>query len=144
MEDFPVVDISNFSNPKCGGQGGCESDLEVSWIQHFLELVLIPSIGIMGVVGNLGSILVLAITDDKTTFKHVSCLHTVCFSILKVSNIFAFSCKICFIFWVHKRLTFVQHSIDLKDFLATTHLIYRQIVGWHNQLQKQLWNHQIP
>ena len=81
MGDFPIVNISNLtilqfpiSNPECGGQGGCESDLEVSWIQYILELVLIPSIGIMGVVGNLGSILVLAISDDKTTFKHVSCL----------------------------------------------------------------------
>ena len=100
MGDFPIVNVSNLttlqfpvSNTECRGQGGCESDLEASWIQYFLELVLLPSIGTMGVVGNLGSILVLAITDDKTTFKHVSCLYTVCYSILKIKVL---NINICF------------------------------------------------
>jgi len=57
-------------NSLCSGQGGCESDFEVSWTRYILELVLMPSVGAVGVLGNLISILVLALTDDKTTFKH--------------------------------------------------------------------------
>ena len=59
-------------NSLCSGQGGCESDFEVSWTRYILELVLMPSVGAVGVLGNLISILVLVLTDDKTTFKHVS------------------------------------------------------------------------
>ena len=80
MEDFPVLNISDLQtiwfqmpmpNPQCIGQGGCESDFEVGWTRYILELVLMPSVGIVGVVGNLGSILVLTITNDKTTFKEL-------------------------------------------------------------------------
>ena len=63
---------SLMQNSLCSGQGGCESDFEVSWTRYILELVLMPSVGAVGVVGNLVSILVLVLTDDKTTFKHVS------------------------------------------------------------------------
>ena len=58
-------------NINCSGQGGCETDAEVGWIQYVLELVMMPSVGVIGVVGNLISILVLGLTDDKSTFKHV-------------------------------------------------------------------------
>ena len=58
-------------NMTCTGQGGCEADSQVGWVQYILDLVLIPSVGAIGVVGNLVSILVLGLTDDKTTFKHV-------------------------------------------------------------------------
>ena len=58
-------------NITCAGQGGCEADAKVGWVQYMLELVLMPSVGIIGVVGNLVSILVLGLTDDKTTFNHV-------------------------------------------------------------------------
>ena len=62
---------SLMQNSLCSGQGGCESDFEVSWTRYVLELILMPSVGAVGVVGNLISILVFALSDDKTTFKHV-------------------------------------------------------------------------
>ena len=80
-----IIDLENMSdyhqtlllyhnflqNITCLGQGGCEADSQVGWVQYILDLVLIPSVGAIGVVGNLVSILVLSLTDDKTTFKHV-------------------------------------------------------------------------
>ena len=54
---------------------GCETDdTEVTWTRYVLDSVLIPIVGVGGIVGNLISILVFALFYEKTTFKHVRSL----------------------------------------------------------------------
>ena len=51
---------------------GCEVDDEdVVMATYVLELVLMPLVGAVGVLGNLLSIIVLYKSDQKTTFQHV-------------------------------------------------------------------------
>ena len=50
----------------------CEMDNpEVGWMRYVLESILTPSVGVIGILGNLVSIMVFALSYDKTTFKHV-------------------------------------------------------------------------
>ena len=52
---------------------GCEVDDEdVVMATYVLELVLMPLVGAVGVLGNLLSIIVLYKSDQKTTFQHVN------------------------------------------------------------------------
>ena len=82
MEDFKVsVNICDYQtlllfhqnlqqNEEC--LHGCESDdADVTWTRYVLDSVLIPCVGVVGIVGNLMSILVFALFYEKTTFKHV-------------------------------------------------------------------------
>ena len=49
----------------------CQVEEEVVWVRFVMELILIPIIGSLGVLGNLVSIFVLCKSDQKTTFHQV-------------------------------------------------------------------------
>ena len=51
---------------------GCEIDEDVALTRNVLELILIPIIGSIGVLGNILNIIVLCKSNRKTTFQHVS------------------------------------------------------------------------
>ena len=50
---------------------GCEMEEDVAWAKFIIELVLIPTVGSIGILGNSVSIFVLCKSSQKTTFQHV-------------------------------------------------------------------------
>ena len=46
----------------------CQVDEEVAWVRFVMELIMIPVVGSLGLLGNLVSIIVLCKSDQKTTF----------------------------------------------------------------------------
>ena len=60
----------NWLNEVC--KDGCEMEAEVALTRDVIELVLIPLVGSIGILGNSISIFILCKSPQKTTFQHVS------------------------------------------------------------------------
>ena len=53
----------------------CDMDSpELGWMRYVLESILTPSVGVIGILGNLVSIMIFAFSYNKTTFKHVGAI----------------------------------------------------------------------
>ena len=80
MEVYPLTNTSDYEHFMIYDNSysdtcpdGCEVDDEdVVMATYVLELVLMPLVGAVGVLGNLLSIIVLYKSDQKTTFQHVN------------------------------------------------------------------------
>ena len=52
-------------------QDGCEKNYWEDWVRYILEVVTIPMLGFVGLLGNIFSIIILTKTERKTTFHQV-------------------------------------------------------------------------
>ena len=74
MSDYePFLTYDNFYSEACPDDGCEVDDEDVATATYVLELVLMPLVGAVGVLGNILSIIVLYKSDQKeTTFHHVN------------------------------------------------------------------------
>ena len=70
---------------------GCQMEEDVASAKYIIELVLIPVVGSIGILGNSVSIFVLCKSSQKTTFQHVSDEIYVVQSVIFCNNIFRVS-----------------------------------------------------
>ena len=62
--------LQHWQNDVC--KDGCHVDEDVAWTKYIIEMILIPVVGSIGILGNSVSIIVLCRSSQKTTFQHVS------------------------------------------------------------------------
>ena len=50
---------------------GCEANFWGDWVNYILEMVTVPVLGCVGIIGNVFSIIILVKAEGKTTFHQV-------------------------------------------------------------------------
>ena len=50
---------------------GCEANFWSDWVNYILEMVMVPLIGCVGILGNVFSIIIIVKAEGKTTFHQV-------------------------------------------------------------------------
>merc|ERR1719282_967790 len=93
-----------------------------------------PSVGIVGVVGNLGSILVLALTDDKTTFKHsliaLAIINILFLAIIILDHCIDINSTTYILLFPHFMNPMKNIAVNSESFLVMAIALERLLVVW--------------